>query len=600
MKAELAHRLKTKAEARKLLESCKAATFTISDITTRPLKKTPAAPFTTSTLQQEAARKLGFTVAQTMMVAQRLYESGLITYMRTDSVNLSELAVNASRETISNLMGERYVHNRHFATKTKGAQEAHEAIRPTYMENAKIEGTPQERKLYDLIWKRTIASQMADAEVEKTIVTIAISNETETFTATGEVVKFDGFLRVYRESYDDDVETQEDEARLLPPLKKGQKLEHEGITATERFTQHPPRYTEASLVRKLEELGIGRPSTYAPTISTIQQREYVIKGEKAGEERTYNVLNLQGNEITDNNHTEITGAEKSKLMPTDTGIVVNDFLIEYFPDILDYNFTASVEKQFDEIAEGDKQWTAILKTFYKKFHPSVENTLAAKTAHKAGERILGTDPVSGKQVSVKIGRFGPVAQIGTAEDEEKPRFAQVKKEMSIETITLEEALELFKLPRTLGEYEGKNVVVGAGRFGPYIQNNGLYASLPKTMDPMTVTLEEAIELLQKKQEAEAQKHIKKFEEEPELEILNGRYGPYIAYKGSNYKIPKDIIPQDLNLQACLEIVKLQSDKDTGKSKRTAKVTKPTAKSTTKTSKATKAATTKATPTAKKK
>lgn len=539
-------------------------------------------------------------MAQTMMVAQRLYESGLITYMRTDSVNLSELAVNASRETISNLMGERYVHNRHFATKTKGAQEAHEAIRPTYMENAKIEGTPQERKLYDLIWKRTIASQMADAEVEKTTVTIAISNETETFTATGEVVKFDGFLRVYRESYDDDVETQEDEARLLPPLKKGQKLEHEGITATERFTQHPPRYTEASLVRKLEELGIGRPSTYAPTISTIQQREYVIKGEKAGEERTYNVLNLQGNEITDNNHTEITGAEKSKLMPTDTGIVVNDFLIEYFPDILDYNFTASVEKQFDEIAEGDKQWTAILKTFYKKFHPSVENTLAAKTAHKAGERILGTDPVSGKQVSVKIGRFGPVAQIGTAEDEEKPRFAQVKKEMSIETITLEEALELFKLPRTLGEYEGKNVVVGAGRFGPYIQNNGLYASLPKTMDPMTVTLEEAIELLQKKQEAEAQKHIKKFEEEPELEILNGRYGPYIAYKGSNYKIPKDIIPQDLSLQACLEIVKLQSDKETGKSKRTAKVTKPTAKSTTKTSKATKAATTKATSTAKKK
>lgn len=590
MKAELAHRLKTKAEARKLLESCKAATFTISDITTRPLKKTPAAPFTTSTLQQEAARKLGFTVAQTMMVAQRLYESGLITYMRTDSVNLSELAVNASRETISNLMGERYVHNRHFATKTKGAQEAHEAIRPTYMENAKIEGTPQERKLYDLIWKRTIASQMADAEVEKTTVTIAISNETETFTATGEVVKFDGFLRVYRESYDDDVETQEDEARLLPPLKKGQKLEHEGITATERFTQHPPRYTEASLVRKLEELGIGRPSTYAPTISTIQQREYVIKGEKAGEERTYNVLNLQGNEITDNNHTEITGTEKSKLMPTDTGIVVNDFLIEYFPDILDYNFTASVEKQFDEIAEGDKQWTAILKTFYKKFHPSVENTLAAKTAHKAGERILGTDPVSGKQVSVKIGRFGPVAQIGTAEDEEKPRFAQVKKEMSIETITLEEALELFKLPRTLGEYEGKNVVVGAGRFGPYIQNNGLYASLPKTMDPMTVTLEEAIELLQKKQEAEAQKHIKKFEEEPELEILNGRYGPYIAYKGSNYKIPKDIIPQDLNLQACLEIVKLQSDKDTGKSKRTAKAvkatktTKTTAKATAKTSK----------------
>lgn len=586
LKAELGRRIKAKAEARKFLENCQSATFAINDITTRPLKKSPAAPFTTSTLQQEAARKLGFTVAQTMMVAQRLYESGLITYMRTDSVNLSELAVNASRETITNLMGERYVHTRHFATKTKGAQEAHEAIRPTYMENSKIEGTPQERKLYDLIWKRTIASQMADAEVEKTTVTITISNEADTFNATGEVVKFDGFLRIYRESYDDDVEMQEDETRLLPPLKKGQRLQYEGITATERFTQHPPRYTEASLVRKLEELGIGRPSTYAPTISTIQQREYVIKGEKEGQERTYNVIDLQGKEITDTDHTEITGAEKSKLMPTDTGIVVNDFLIEYFPDILDYNFTASVEKQFDEIAEGDKQWTAILKTFYKKFHPSVENTLAAKTAHKAGERILGTDPASGRQVSVKIGRFGPVAQIGTVEDVEKPRFAQLKKEMSIETITLEEALELFKLPRTLGEYEGKNVVVGAGRFGPYIQNNGLYASLPKTMDPMTVTLEEAIELLQKKQEAEAQKHIKKFDEEPELEILNGRYGPYIAYKGSNYKIPKDIVPQDLNLEACMGIIKLQSDKETGKPKRATKAAKTT-KTTAKTSKTSK-------------
>ena len=590
LKAEVQTRFTDKETTLTYLEACKTAIFHVDSVETKPTTRKPAPPFTTSTLQQEASRKLGFSVSQTMSVAQKLYEHGLITYMRTDSVNLSDLAIRTAKAVICETLGEKYSKPRNFATKTKGAQEAHEAIRPTYMENAKIEGTPQERKLYDLIWKRTIASQMADAEVEKTTVTIAISNETETFTATGEVVKFDGFLRVYRESYDDDVETQEDEARLLPPLKKGQKLEHEGITATERFTQHPPRYTEASLVRTLEELGIGRPSTYAPTISTIQQREYVIKGEKAGEERTYNVLNLQGNEITDNNHTEITGAEKSKLMPTDTGIVVNDFLIEYFPDILDYNFTASVEKQFDEIAEGDKQWTAILKTFYKKFHPSVENTLAAKTAHKAGERILGTDPVSGKQVSVKIGRFGPVAQIGTAEDEEKPRFAQVKKEMSIETITLEEALELFKLPRTLGEYEGKNVVVGAGRFGPYIQNNGLYASLPKTMDPMTVTLEEAIELLQKKQEAEAQKHIKKFEEEPELEILNGRYGPYIAYKGSNYKIPKDIIPQDLNLQAFLEIVKLQSDKDTGKSKRTAKAvkatktTKTTAKATAKTSK----------------
>ena len=512
MKAELARRIKTKAEAQKFLESCKSATFTINDISTRPLKKSPSAPFTTSTLQQEAARKLGFTVAQTMMIAQRLYESGKITYMRTDSVNLSELAMNSSKVVIADLMGERYVYPRHFATKTKGAQEAHEAIRPTYMENAKIEGTPQEKKLYDLIWKRTIASQMADAEVEKTTVNISISNESETFTATGEVVKFDGFLHVYRESIDEEAEL-EDETRLLPPLKKGQVLQNQDIIATERFTQHPPRYTEASLVRKLEELGIGRPSTYAPTISTIQQRGYVEKGEKAGEERSYNVLALQNNEITDITQVEITGAEKAKLIPTDIGTVVNDFLMEYFPNILDYNFTASVEKQFDEIAEGEKKWTTILSNFYQGFHPSVENTLATKNAHKAGERILGQEPGSGKQVSVKIGRFGPVVQIGTASDSEKPRFAQLKKDMSIETITLEEALDLFKLPRTLGEYEGKTVTVGTGRFGPYIHNNGIYASLPKTIDPLEITLDEAIELIQNKKDAEAKKHIKKFEEE---------------------------------------------------------------------------------------
>lgn len=566
MKAELARRIKTKAEAQKFLESCKSATFTINDISTRPLKKSPSAPFTTSTLQQEAARKLGFTVAQTMMIAQRLYESGKITYMRTDSVNLSELAVNSSKVVIADLMGERYIYPRHFATKTKGAQEAHEAIRPTYMENAKIEGTPQEKKLYDLIWKRTIASQMADAEVEKTTVNISISNESETFTATGEVVKFDGFLHVYRESIDEEAEL-EDETRLLPPLKKGQVLQNQDIIATERFTQHPPRYTEASLVRKLEELGIGRPSTYAPTISTIQQRGYVEKGEKAGEERSYNVLTLQNNEITDITQVEITGAEKAKLIPTDIGTVVNDFLMEYFPNILDYNFTASVEKQFDEIAEGEKKWTTILSNFYQGFHPSVENTLATKNAHKAGERILGQEPGSGKQVSVKIGRFGPVVQIGTASDSEKPRFAQLKKDMSIETITLEEALDLFKLPRTLGEYEGKTVTVGTGRFGPYIHNNGIYASLPKTIDPLEITLDEAIELIQNKKDAEAKKHIKKFEEEPELEILNGRYGPYITYKGSNYKIPKDIIPQDLSLDACREIIKLQSDPDAPKARR---------------------------------
>ena len=588
IRATLGRRFKTKEEAQHFLEKCKDATFEIKDITTRPVKKSPAPPFTTSTLQQEAARKLGYTVAQTMMIAQRLYESGLITYMRTDSVNLSELALSTSRDAILSLMGERYVHTRQYATKTKGAQEAHEAIRPTYMSNESIEGSSQEVRLYELIWKRTLASQRADAGLEKTTATISVSGCEDEFQAVGEVVTFNGFLKVYKESFDEEVE-QEDTIGL-PKMEVGEVLQREEIAAVQRFSQAPARYTEASLVRKLEELGIGRPSTYAPTISTIQQRGYVEKGNKEGVKREYSLLKLTGKEIKETVQTEMSGSEKSKLIPTDVGCVVNDFLIEYFPDILDYNFTASVEKQFDEIAEGDKQWTAILKTFYKKFHPSVENTLAAKTAHKAGERILGTDPVSGKQVSVKIGRFGPVAQIGTAEDEEKPRFAQVKKEMSIETITLEEALELFKLPRTLGEYEGKNVVVGAGRFGPYIQNNGLYASLPKTMDPMTVTLEEAIELLQKKQEAEAQKHIKKFEEEPELEILNGRYGPYIAYKGSNYKIPKDIIPQDLSLQACLEIVKLQSDKDTGKSKRTAKAvkatktTKTTAKATAKTSK----------------
>ena len=532
MKAELARRIKTKEEAKAFLNACQGASFAIDDITTRPVKKTPPAPFTTSTLQQEAARKLGYTVAQTMMLAQRLYESGFITYMRTDSVNLSEFATAGSKDAIIKMMGDRYVHPRHFETKTKGAQEAHEAIRPTYMENQSVEGTAQEKKLYDLIWKRTIASQMADAELEKTTATITISGSSDVFTAIGEVIKFDGFLRVYRESYDDDNE-QEDESHLLPPLKKGQKLEHGPIIATERFTQRPPRYTEASLVRKLEELGIGRPSTYAPTISTIQQREY---------------------------DTEITGAEKAKLFPTDTGTVVNDFLTEYFPDILDFNFTASVEKEFDEIAEGEVKWTSIMKNFYDKFHPSVENTLAIKTEHKVGERILGEEPGTGKTVSVKIGRFGPVVQIGTVEDEEKPRFAQMKKGQSMETITLEEALELFKLPRTLGEYEGKSVSVGVGRFGPYVLHNKVYVSLPKTLDPMEITLEEAEQLILEKRQKEAERHIKTFEEEPELEILNGRYGPYITYKGSNYKIPKDIVPQDLSLASCLELIKLQDEK----------------------------------------
>lgn len=559
MKAELTRRLKTKKEAQAFLEACKDATFTIEDITTRPVKKSPAPPFTTSTLQQEAARKLGFTVAQTMMVAQRLYEAGFITYMRTDSVNLSEFATEGSKVAITDMMGEQYVHSRHFATKTKGAQEAHEAIRPTYMEHPTVDGAAQEKKLYDLIWKRTIASQMADAALEKTTATIGISNENEKFTATGEVIKFDGFLRVYRESYDDENE-QEDESRLLPPLKQGQVLAYEDIIATERFTQRPARYTEASLVRKLEELGIGRPSTYAPTISTIQQREYVEKGEKEGEERSFNILTLKDKKISDVIRTEITGTEKSKLFPTDIGTVVNDFLTEYFPDILDYNFTANVEKEFDEVAEGEKQWTDTMKNFYGKFHDSVQATLALKTEHKVGERILGEDPATSKPVSVKIGRFGPVVQIGTAEDEDKPRFAQMKKGMSMETITLEEALELFKLPRKVGEFEGKMATVGVGRFGPYVYHNSIYVSLPKGVDPMEITMAECVELILAKRETEAQKHIKSFAEEPELQILNGRYGPYLAYKKNNYKIPKDIVPQDLNLQACLEIIRLQEEK----------------------------------------
>lgn len=560
LKSVLSHRFKTKKEAQNFLELCKSASFTIEDIVTRPLVKSAAAPFTTSTLQQEAAHKLGYTVTQTMVVAQKLYESGKITYMRTDSVNLSDFAIQSSKEAIINLMGEKYVKSRRYATKSKGAQEAHEAIRPTSMDAQTIEGTNQEKKLYDLIWKRTIASQMADAQLEKTTVTIGMDNANNKFTATGEVVKFDGFFRVYKESYDDDAE-QEDEV-LLPPVKKGQSLEQQEVSAVERFTQRPSRYTEASLVRKLEELGIGRPSTYAPTISTIQQREYVEKGEKDGEERKYNVLLLKNGKITDTTKKEVTGKEKSKLFPTDTGLVVNDYLTEYFPDILDYNFTASVEKEFDEIAEGDKKWTNLMGDFYKKFHPSVEGALAVKSNHKVGERVLGNDPASGKPVSVKIGRFGPVVQIGTVEDEEKPKFAQMRKGYSMETITLEEALELFKLPRQLGEYEDKVVTVGVGRFGPYISHNSKYVSLPKNYDPMEVTYDEAIELIEAKRKAEAEKTIKTFAEEPELQILKGRYGPYIAYKKTNYNIPKDVVPQDLTLKACMDIIKLQDEKVT--------------------------------------
>lgn len=574
IKAELSNRFKTKEEAQAFLETCKDAKFTIEDITTRPVRKSPAAPFTTSTLQQEAARKLGFTVAQTMMVAQRLYENGQITYMRTDSVNLSDLALSASKETILSLMGERYVKPRKFATKSKGAQEAHEAIRPTYMSNETVEGTAQEQKLYDLIWKRTIASQMADAELEKTMATIVISNSSEKFVAAGEVITFDGFLRVYKESYDEDHE-QEDESRLLPPLSKGEKLERKEILATQRFTLCPPRYTEASLVRKLEELGIGRPSTYAPTISTVQQRGYVEKGNSEGVKRPYDILKLKGSKITEATKTEMTGNEKSKLLPTDTGIVVNDFLMEYFPEIMDYNFTANVEKEFDEVAEGDKEWTGMMDNFYQGFHPLVDKTLNSKTEHRVGERILGTDPVSGKPVSVKIGRFGPVIQVGTVDDEEKPRFAQLAKGQSLETIKLEEALEAFKLPRTLGEYDGHTVTVGVGRFGPYVRYDKLFVSIPKETDPMEIALDEAVELIKNKIEAEKKKFIKAFDANPDMQILNGRYGPYINYQKKNYKIPENIEPTDLNLEACFKIIELQKSKaENRKTKANAKSKEP--------------------------
>ena len=569
IKAELNQRFKNEEEAMKFLECCKEATFTIRDIATRPQKRTPAAPFTTSTLQQEAAHKLGFTVAQTMMVAQRLYESGRITYMRTDSVNLSSLCLTASAETVKKMMGERYAKTRQYHTKAKGAQEAHEAIRPTYMDQAEIEGTAQERRLYDLIWKRTIASQMADAEIEKTTATISISGLEPTFVATGEVVKFDGFLKVYKESFDEDPENDTEEGQL-PPMAVGNRLERKEIQATQRFSQHPPRYNEASLVKKLEELGIGRPSTYAPTISTIQQREYVTKGDKEGEEKDTLTLTLTDDTISTQHRKSIIGAERGKLIPTDVGTVVNDFLMQYFPEIMDYNFTAEVEKRFDDIAEGKTEWRTMMKDFYNDFEPEVEKTMNAKAEHKVGERILGTDPASGRPVSVKIGRFGPVVQIGTVDDKEKPRFAQMRKDQSLETITLEEAIDLFKLPREIGIYENKTVTIGTGRFGPYVLHDKKYVSLPKGSDPMAVTLEEAIALINDKRQAEVERHLRQFEEEPELEVLKGRFGPYIAYKGTNYKLPKTLAERaaELTLEECMAVVKDQEGKPKAVRKRT--------------------------------
>ena len=560
VKAELSTRFKTHDEALAFLEECKNARFEVSSVTKKPLKRTPAPPFTTSTLQQEAARKLGFTVSQTMMVAQRLYESGRITYMRTDSVNLSSLCINACKAEIMKAYGEEYSKVRQYHTKSKGAQEAHEAIRPTYMSDTHIEGTAQERRLYDLIWKRTAASQMADAQIEKTTVTISIlsplSSKDHAFIATGEVIKFDGFLKVYRESTDEDNGQDETAGNLLPTMNEGDELMRLAIVSTERFSQGPSRYTEASLVHKLEELGIGRPSTYAPTITTIQQREYVLKGERKGEERTYAVDSLKGGKLTHTDKKELVGADKGKLIPTDIGIVVNDFLMDNFSEVMDYNFTANVEREFDKIAEGNAEWTKEMKHFYKGFEPEVEKVLNARSEHKAGERQLGQEPGTGKPVSVKIGRFGPVVQIGTANDKEKPRFAQIPSDKSMESITLEEAMELFKLPRTIGTYEGEPVVIGSGRFGPYVQHKKKYVSLPKGEDPIKTTLETAIGLIEEKRKQEQQRHIKTFGEDAKLEVMNGRYGPYIAYDGKNYRMPKAMHERaaELTYEECMALV----------------------------------------------
>ncbi|HSV89164.1 MAG TPA: type I DNA topoisomerase [Bacteroidales bacterium] len=571
LKAELPGRYEKRKEAVEFLNQCIGATFTVEGIEKRPAKKSPAPPFTTSTLQQEASRKLGFSVGRTMTVAQRLYESGKITYMRTDSVNLSNTALGNIKAEINKTFGAKYSKTRQFSTKTKGAQEAHEAIRPVYMELVNASGDQSEQRLYELIWKRTIASQMADAILEKTQVTIGISSASQKFVATGEVLLFDGFLKVYLESIDED----EDDATkdILPPLKAGQELSLDEIAAVERFSKPPARYTEASLVKKLEELGIGRPSTYAPIISTIQKREYVVKENRQGEQREYDFLLLKKGKITQSKKTEMYGLEKNKLFPTDIGIVVNTFLMEHFNEIMDYNFTASVEKEFDEIASGNKVWNKVIKDFYHPFHLQVDKTL--KTTEKfSGERLLGIDPVSGRSVYAKLGRFGPMVQIGHAEEEEKPRFAGIKKEQSLETITLQEALDLFKLPRTLGNYQESELVVSSGRFGPYIRHQGQFYSIPATENPLTITMAKAIEVIEAKREKERQKVILEFSENPNLKILKGRWGAYLWAEGNNYKLPKTKAPAEFSLQDCLNIIK---EGTSSKKRRTTKKTTKTKK-----------------------
>lgn len=561
LKADLSEKIKSPKKTLELLEKCKTASFNITDVVKKPGKKSPSAPFTTSTLQQEASRKLGFSVAQTMAIAQKLYESGKITYMRTDSVSLSSMAIGAAKNVILNEFGEKYLKTRNFKTKSKGAQEAHEAIRPTFMEKQEISGAEREKRLYDLIWKRTVASQMSEAQLEKTTITIDISNDEHKFVAIGEVLKFDGFLKVYFESTDD--ENSEEVKGLLPAVNKGEDLEQNSIQAVERFTHYPPRYTEASLVKKLEELGIGRPSTYAPTISTIQNRGYAVKEDRPGKDREYVSYTLLNNQIKETKKKEITGAEKKKLFPNDIGIVVNDFLAEHFNEIVNYNFTASVEEEFDEIANGKLSWSKMIDKFYKPFHKTVETTLET-SSRSVGERILGDDPATGKPITAKIGPYGPMVQIGSKDDEDKPRFASLQREQHLETITLEEALELFKLPRDLGQYEDKKVVVSIGRFGPYVRHDSKFISLKKEDNPYKIELDRAIELIEEKREKDRSRTIKIFEEDKDLQILNGRWGPYIVCKKKNYRIPKGTEAESLTLKQCMEIVESNGKSEKGK------------------------------------
>ncbi len=554
LKAELPKRFDTEPEAQAFLDACNGAIFTINDLETKPAKKSPAAPFTTSTLQQEASRKLGFSVSQTMVIAQKLYESGKITYMRTDSLNLSDTALRLAETEVNRSFGKEYHLERKFTTKSKGAQEAHEAIRPTYMNETSVDGESSEKRLYDLIWKRTIASQMADALLEKTTARISISGMKDELVAQGEVIKFEGFLKVYLESTDDEDDEKQD--GMLPPLEVGEKLKLNNITATQRFTHHPPRYTEASLVKKLEELGIGRPSTYAPTISTIQKRGYVVKEERQGKERHYVLLTLENAKVAKEDKTEITGAEKNKLFPTDIGTVVNDFLVENFVKIMDFNFTAKVEKEFDEIAQGEKVWNEMIREFYEPFHKNVEFT-EKNTERASGERHLGVHPKNGRRIIARIGRFGPIVQIGGGEEDDKPEYASLKADQRLETITLEDALELFKLPRTLGQFEDEDVVVALGRFGPYVRHKGAFFSIPKGTDPLEIELKASTELIEAKRKADKEKIIKTFKEREDVIIQNGRYGPYIAVGKQNVRIPKGTDPASLSLEDCLDLASKQ-------------------------------------------